>query len=93
MNIGDKAPEIPKGDRGVGLFLCQGSLLQLFEGAAQLVGAGGAFAAAADAVDAGDDIVDFLATDQLADALQVAVASAKEEDLLDDVVLVGRYVD
>ena len=75
------------------LFLCQGSLLQLFEGAAQLVGAGGAFAAAADAVDAGDDIVDFLATNQLADALQVAVASAKEEDLLDDVVLVGRYVD
>ena len=56
----------------------------MFEGAAQLVGAGGAFAAAADAVDAGDDIVDFLATDQLADALQVAVASAKEEDLLDD---------
>ena len=34
-----------------------------------------------------------LSAHQLADALQVAVASAKEEHLLDDVILVGCHVD
>ena len=36
--------------------------------------------------------VDVLSAHQLADALKVATASAEEEDLLDDVVLVGRHV-
>ena len=38
-------------------------------------------------------IVDLLTTHQLADALQVAMTAAQEEDLLDNVVLVGSYVD
>ena len=36
--------------------------------------------------------VDVLSAHQLADALKVATASAEEEDLLDDVMLVGRHV-
>ena len=59
---------------------------------AELVGTGGGLAATAYAVEARDDIVDVLSAHQLADALKVATASAEEEDLLDDVVLVGRHV-
>lgn len=60
---------------------------------AELVGAGGGFVAAADAAQFGDYVVDFLACDEAADALQVAVAATEERDLLDDVVVVGRHVD
>lgn len=66
---------------------------QLFQGAAELVGTGGAFRATANAVQAEDDVVNLLASHQLADALQVAVAATKEEYLLDDVVLVGSHVN
>ena len=58
-----------------------------------MVGAGGGLDAAADAVQFVDDVVDVLSAHQLADALEVAVASAEEENLLDDVVLVGSHVD
>ncbi len=60
---------------------------------AELVGAGGGFVAAADAAEFGDHVVDFLAGDEAADALQVAVAATEERDLLDDVVVVGRHID
>ena len=49
--------------------------------------------AAADAVDTLDNVVDMLTAHQLADALQVAVASTQEEYLLDDIVFVGSHVD
>ena len=68
-------------------------VFQLFQGSAELVRTGGAFDAATDAVESGQDVVDMLPAHQLADALQVAVTSAKEEHLLDDVVLVGCHVD
>ena len=60
---------------------------------AELVRAGGGFVAAADALQFGDYIIDFLASDEAADALQVAVAATEERDLLDDIVVVGRHVD
>ena len=66
---------------------------QLFQCAAELVGTGGGFTAAADAVEFWDDIVDFLADDQTANSLEISVASAHEEDLLDDAVVVDSYVD
>ena len=59
----------------------------------ELVGAGGGFVTAADAAQFGDYVVDFLADDKAADALQVTVATAEERDLLDDVVVVSRHVD
>ena len=68
-------------------------LLQLLQCSAQLVGTGGALGTTADAVQAGDDIVYTLASHQLTDALQVAIASTQEEHLLDDIVLVGCYVN
>jgi len=68
-------------------------LFQRFQCAAKLVGAGGRFAAAADAVEFLDDIVDFLSDDQPADALEVSVASAHEEDLLDDAVVINGHID
>lgn len=40
-----------------------------------------------------DDIIYFLAGDQTADALQVAVASAHKEDLLDNAVVIDRHID
>ena len=58
------------------LFLCYGSLLQLFEGTAQLVWTGGALDATTDAVETGNHIVDLLTSHQLTDALQVSVASS-----------------
>lgn len=72
--------------------LVQGCRLQLLQCPAELVGTGGGLAATAYAVEARDDVVDVLSAHQLADALKVATASAEEEDLLDDVVLVGRHV-
>ena len=58
-----------------------------------MVGTGGGFIAAADAVEFLDDIVDFLAGDQPADALEVAVAAAIEGDLLDDAVVIDGNVN
>ena len=72
--------------------LAEGGGLELLEGAAELVGAGGRLRATADAIDALDDIVNLLTSNQLADALQIAIATAQEEYLLDDVVLVGSDV-
>ncbi len=72
-------------------FLC--GLLQRFQCAAELVGAGGGLASAADAVEFLDDVVDFLSGDQPADALEVSVASAHEEDLLNDAVVIDGHID
>ena len=68
-------------------------MFQLFKGAAELVGAGGALRAAADAFQASDDIIDFLSLDKFADTLQVAVTAAYEEDLLYDIILIGCDVN
>ena len=57
-----------------------GVVPDLLQSGCQLVGAGGAFAAAGDAFQAGDDLIDLHAFYQRADALQVAVAAA---DVLD----------
>ena len=65
----------------------------MFQCAAELVGTGGGFIAAADAVKFLDDVVDFLAGYQAADTLQVAVAAAIEGDLLDDAVVIHRHID
>ena len=73
--------------------LLQGSILQLFERAAQLIRARGALGTAADAVDLGDYIIDLLTAYQLADALEVAIAASKEEHLLNNIVLVDSYVN
>ena len=75
------------------LIFVQRSLLQLFECPTELVRTGCALCAAADAVDFPHDIIDVLTANQLADALQVAVAAAEEEYLLNDVVLVGSDVN
>ena len=72
-------------------FLC--GLLQRFQCAAELVGTRGRFATAADAVEFWDDIVDFLSDDQPADALEVSVASAIKEDLLNDALVIDCHVD
>ena len=74
-------------------WLLRWRILQQLKGSAELVGTRGALVSTTNAVNAGDDIVDLLTTHQLADALEVAVTAAQEEDLLDDVVLVGSYVD
>lgn len=66
---------------------------QLFQCAAELVGAGGGLPSAADAVEFWDDVVDFLAGDQPTDALEVSVASAIKEDLLDDAVVIDGHID
>ena len=65
---------------------------ELFQGAAELVRAGGAFAAAVYAVQAGYYVVYFLAGYEAAYALQVAVAASQERYLLDYVVVIGHYV-
>lgn len=75
------------------LFRIRRAVLQLLQCAAELVGARGRLAAAADAVEFADDIVNLLADDEAANTLQVAVASAQEENLLDDVVVVRRRVN
>ena len=79
------------GHQGVLFFLC--GLLQRFQCAAELVGAGGGLASAADAVEFWDDIVDFLSDDQPADALEVSVASAIKEDLLNDALVIDGHID
>ena len=72
-------------------FLC--GLLQRFQCAAELVGAGGGLPSAADAVEFWDDVVDFLSDDQPADALEVSVASAIKEDLLNDALVIDGHID
>ena len=54
----------------------------LADGAAQLVGTRGVFPAAADAFQTGQDFLDFHALDKASDALQVAVAAAEEDDVV-----------
>ena len=73
--------------RDIGLFF------KGFQCPTELVGAGGGLPSAADAVEFLDDVVDFLAGDQPADALEVSVASAIKGDLLDDAVVIDCYVD
>jgi len=70
-----------------------GLFFEGFQCAAELVGAGGGLASAADAVEFWDDVVDFLSDDQPADALEVPVASAIKEDLLNDALVIDRYID
>lgn len=64
------------------LHACFGGLQRL----GQLVGAGGAFHAAGDALHTGDDIVDVHTLHELGNALQVAIAAAHELDVFDLVV-------
>ena len=70
-----------------------GLFFEGFQCAAELVGAGGGLASAADAVEFLDDIVDFLSGDQPADALEVSVASAIKEDLLNDALVIDGHID
>ena len=70
-----------------------GLFVQRFQCAAELVGAGGGLATAADAVEFLDDVVDFLSDDQPADALKVSVASAIKEDLLNDALVIDGHID
>ncbi len=65
------------------LFLRQ----RLFDGLGQLVGAGGAFEAAADTFELGNDILGLHAVHQSGHALRVAVAAAIELYVLQDAVL------
>ena len=71
----------------------KGCVLEFLEGATELVGTRSALGTATDTIELVDYIVDALATNQLADTLQVAIASAKEKHLLDDIVLISGYVD
>jgi len=73
--------------------LLQRGILQLAQGLAQLVGTRRALHPAADALQSSDDIIDALSSNQLADALQVAIATADKEHLLYHVVLVSRHID
>ena len=66
---------------------------QFFQRLAQLVGARGDFTAAADAFEFADNVVDPLPFHQSADSLQVSVATAEKCNILDDVVIVGCYID
>ncbi len=70
-----------------------GLFFEGFQCAAELIGAGGGLTSAADAVEFWDDVVDFLAGDQAADALEVSVASAIKEDLLDDALVIDGHID
>ncbi len=65
------------------LFLRQ----RLFDGLGQLVGARGAFEAAADTFELGDDILGLHAIHQSGHALRVAIAAAVELHVLQDAVL------
>ena len=69
------------------LLLCW-CLLQLLQCSAQLIRTRGALYTTADAVQTWYHVVNVLASHQLADALQVAIAATQEEYLLDDIVLV-----
>lgn len=68
-------------------------IFQLLQCTAKLVGTRGVLCSTTDAVKPTNDVVDVLAADELTDTLQVAVATSKEEYLLDDVVLVGCHVN
>ena len=70
-----------------------GLLFKGFQCPTELIRAGGRLTSAADAIQFLDDVVDFLASDQTADRLQIAVASAHEEDLLDHAVVIDRHID
>ena len=59
----------------------------------QLIRARGELGTATDSADTRDDIVDLLSANQLAYSLQVAIATAKEEHLLDYIVLISSNVD
>lgn len=73
--------------------------VDLSEYLGELVGAGGVLAVAVDAFEAGDGVLDFHAFQEGGDALGVAMATAREEDLLDgvadedDVNLAGAHSD
>jgi hypothetical protein len=71
----------------------QGSVFEFLKGAAKLVRTGGILDTTADAVEFLDDIVDVLAANKLADTLQVTVAPAQEEYLLDDIVFIGSHIN
>ena len=68
-------------------------IFQLLQCTAKLVRAGSGFTAAPDPVEFADDIVYFLAGHQAADALQIAVTAAIEDDLLYHIVLIGCHID
>ena len=68
-------------------------LLELLESATELVGTGGALGATADTVETADDVVNLLTLHQQTDALQVTMTTTQEENLLDNVVLVGRHIN
>ena len=59
----------------------------------QLIRARCELGTATDSADTRDDIVDLLSANQLAYSLQVAIATAKEEHLLNDVVFIGCHVN
>jgi hypothetical protein len=73
--------------------LFQRCFLEFLESAAELVWTGSPFGATADAIELMNHIVDALAPDQLADTLQVTIASSEEKDLLDNIVLISGHVD
>jgi hypothetical protein len=68
-------------------------VFQLLQCICQLVGATCVFRTTLDASNLGNDIIDVLAAHQAGDSLKVSIATTKEEYLLDDVVLVGCYVN
>jgi hypothetical protein len=65
----------------------------LFKCPAKLVGTRCVLRPAAYAVYFVDNIVDVLATNQLTYSLQVAMAASQKENLLNNVVFVGRHVN
>jgi hypothetical protein len=69
------------------------SLFQHLECATQLVRTRGTLDATADAIQSSNHIVNFLTCYQLADALQVTIAPAQKEYLLDNVMLIGCHVN
>ena len=64
-----------------------------FQCPTELVGTGGELIAAADAVEFLDHVVNLLAGHQAADALEVAVAAAQKEYLLDDAVVINGHIN
>lgn len=69
-----------------------GLALQLFQSPAKLIRTGSVFGATADAINTLDDIVYLLTTQQLANSLEVAIATTKEKHLLNNVVLVASHI-
>ena len=59
----------------------------------ELVRTGGPLRSASDAIQSGDHVVDLLSPHKLADALQITITTTQEEYLLDDIVLIGCYID